>query len=120
MLGADKASGGKSRSDSIMVVQYDYIHKKMKMMSVMRDIYAEIPGYQNYKINAAYSLGGPELRKTLNKNLGINPEYYAVIDFTGFEKMIDELEPNGVPMDVEKICLKILAYLLKRSSSFKR
>ena len=114
MLGADKASGGKSRSDSIMVVQYDYIHKKMKMMSVMRDIYAEIPGYQNYKINAAYSLGGPELlRKTLNKNLGINPEYYAVIDFTGFEKMIDELEPNGVPMDVEKICLKILAYLLK-------
>ena len=68
-----------------------------------------------------YSLGGPELlRKTLNKNLGINPEYYAVIDFTGFEKMIDELEPNGVPMDVEKICLKILAYLLKRSSSFKR
>ena len=93
----------------------------MKMMSVMRDIYAEIPGYQNYKINAAYSLGGPELlRKTLNKNLGINPEYYAVIDFTGFEKMIDELEPNGVPMDVEKICLKILAYLLKRSSSFKR
>ena len=34
--------------------------------------------------------------------------------FTGFEKMIDELEPNGVPMDVEKICLKILAYLLKK------
>ena len=56
MLGADKASGGKSRSDSIMVVQYDYIHKKMKMMSVMRDIYAEIPGYQNYKINAAFHL----------------------------------------------------------------
>ena len=58
------------------------------------------------------------LERLLNKNLGINPEYYAVIDFTGFEKMIDELEPNGVPMDVEKICLKILAYLLKRSSSF--
>ena len=50
MLGADKASGGKSRSDSIMVVQYDYIHKKMKMMSVMRDIYAEIPGYQIIKL----------------------------------------------------------------------
>ena len=42
------------------------------------------------------------MRQTLNKNLGINPEYYAVIDFTGFEKMIDELEPNGVPIDVEK------------------
>lgn len=115
VLGADKASGGKSRSDSIMVVQYDYIHKKMKMMSVMRDIYAEIPGYQNYKINAAYSLGGPELlRKTLNKNLGINPEYYAVIDFTGFEKMIDELEPNGVPMDVEKDMSENIGVSLKK------
>ena len=39
----------------------------MKMMSV-RDIYADIPGYDKYKINAAYLLGGPELlRKTLNK-----------------------------------------------------
>ena len=28
----------------------------MKMMSVMRDIYADIPGYDKYKINAAYLL----------------------------------------------------------------
>lgn len=47
------------------------------------------------------------VKKTLNKNLGVNPEYYAVVDFTGFEKMIDELQPNGVPIDVEKTCLKI-------------
>lgn len=115
VLGADQANGGKSRSDSIMVVQYDYIHKKMKMMSVMRDIYAEIPGYQNYKINAAYSLGGPELlRQTLNKNLGVNPEYYAVVDFTGFEKMIDELEPNGVPINVEKDMSENIGVSLKK------
>ncbi|MBI5972427.1 LCP family protein [Staphylococcus caledonicus] len=115
VLGADQANGGQSRSDSIMVVQYDYIHKKMKMLSVMRDTYAEIPGYQNYKINAAYSLGGPELlRKTLNKNLGINPEYYAVIDFKGFEKMIDELEPNGVPIDVEKNMSENIGVSLKK------
>ncbi|MCI2948896.1 LCP family protein [Staphylococcus caledonicus] len=115
VLGADQANGGQSRSDSIMVVQYDYIHKKMKMLSVMRDTYAEIPGYQNYKINAAYSLGGPELlRKTLNKNLGINPEYYAVIDFKGFEKMIDELEPNGVPIDVEKNMSENIGVALKK------
>ena len=62
-----------------------------------------------------YSLGGPELlRKTLNKNLGINPEYYAVIDFTGFEKMIDELEPNGVPMDVEKDMSENIGVSLKK------
>ena len=100
---------------SIMIVQYDYVHKKMKMMSVMRDIYADIPGYDKYKINAAYSLGGPELlRKTLNKNLGINPEYYAVVDFTGFEKMIDELQPNGVPIDVEKDMSENIGVSLKK------
>lgn len=81
----------------------------------MRDIYADIPGYGKHKINSAYALGGPELlRKTLDKNLGINPEYYAVVDFTGFEKMIDELMPEGVPINVEKICRKILVYLWKR------
>ena len=115
VLGADKAQSGKSRTDSIMVVQYDYVNKKMKMMSVMRDIYADIPGYDKYKINAAYSLGGPELlRKTLNKNLGVNPEYYAVVDFTGFEKMIDELQPNGVPIDVEKDMSENIGVSLKK------
>ena len=85
------------------------------MMSVMRDIYADIPGYNSYKLNAAYTLGGPELlRQTLNKNLGINPEYYAVIDFTGFEKMIDELAPNGVPIDVEKDMSKNIGVSLKK------
>lgn len=103
VLGADKEQGGISRTDSIMIAQYDYIHKKMKMMSVMRDIYADIPGHGKHKINSAYSIGGPELlRQTLKKNLDIDPEYYAILDFTGFEKMIDELEPNGVPIDVEK------------------
>ncbi|MCD0822946.1 LCP family protein, partial [Staphylococcus aureus] len=117
VLGADKAQGGQSRTDSIMVVQYDFINKKMKMMSVMRDIYADIPGYGKHKINSAYALGGPELlRKTLDKNLGINPEYYAVVDFTGFEKMIDELMPEGVPINVEKDMSKNIGVSLKKGN----
>ncbi|MEL0537636.1 LCP family protein [Staphylococcus debuckii] len=115
LLGADKSDGGKSRTDSIMVAQYDYIHKKMKIVSIMRDTYAKIPGYRNYKINAAYSLGGPELlRKALVENYGINPEYYAVVDFKGFEKMIDELAPDGVPIDVEKDMSELIGVSLKK------
>src|SRR5699024_8291463 len=115
VLGADKEQGGISRTDSIMIAQYDFINKKLKMMSVMRDIYADIPGSGQHKINSAYSIGGPELmRKTLKKNLGINPEYYAILDFTGFEKMIDELEPNGVPIDVEKDMSKNIGVSLKK------
>ncbi|MEB7384018.1 LCP family protein [Staphylococcus xylosus] len=115
VLGADAEDGGISRTDSIMIAQYDYVHKKMKMVSVMRDIYADIPGSGQHKINSAYSIGGPELlRQTLKKNLGIDPEYYAVLDFTGFEKMIDELEPNGVPIDVEKDMSKNIGVSLKK------
>ncbi|UWF55824.1 LCP family protein [Staphylococcus hyicus] len=103
ILGSDREDGGVSRTDSIMIAQYDFLHKDMKIVSVMRDIYADIPGYNRYKINTAYSLGGPELlRKTLKENLGIEPEYYATLDFKGFEAMIDELSPEGVPINVEK------------------
>ncbi|WP_460996975.1 LCP family glycopolymer transferase, partial [Staphylococcus aureus] len=86
VLGAVKAHGGQSSTDSIMAVQYDFIYIKMKMMSVMRDIYEDIPVYVKHKINSAYALGGPALLiNTLVKNLGINPESYAVVAFTGFE-----------------------------------
>ncbi|WP_414043207.1 LCP family protein [Macrococcus sp. EM39E] len=103
ILGQDRSVDGSSRTDSIMIGQYNYLNKKMKVISVMRDIYAEIPGYRNYKINTAYTLGGPELlRKTIKHNLGIDIDHYAIIDFKGFEAMVDEVSPNGVPIDVEK------------------
>ncbi|QLK86216.1 LCP family protein [Staphylococcus sp. 17KM0847] len=115
ILGADLEDGGVSRTDSIMVAQYDYIKKDMKIISVMRDIYADIPGYNSYKINAAYSLGGAELlRKTLKENLNIDVEYYATLDFKGFEAMIDELEPEGIPIDVEKDMSEKIGVSLKK------
>ncbi|TDM04193.1 LCP family protein [Macrococcus carouselicus] len=115
ILGQDRVVDGSARTDSIMVAQYDYLHKKMKMISVMRDIYAEIPGYQNYKINTAYTLGGPELlRQTLKKNLDIDLEYYAIIDFKGFEQMVDELSPDGVPINVEKDMSEKIGVELKK------
>ncbi|MBI5975430.1 LCP family protein [Staphylococcus canis] len=117
ILGADREDGGVSRTDSIMVAQYDYIHKDMKVISVMRDIYADIPGYNSYKINSAFSLGGPELlRKTLKSNLGIEPEYYAILDFKGFEAMIDELAPEGVPINVEKDMSEKIGVSLKKGN----
>lgn len=117
VLGEDrKVDNSQPRTDSIMIVQYDYLKKDLKIVSVMRDIYSEIPGgYRNYKMNAAYSLGGPELlRKTLIKNLDIDPEYYAIIDFDGFEEMVDEIAPNGVPINVEKDMSEKIGVSLKK------
>lgn len=96
LLGVDaRPDEGKSRTDSIMVAQYDPKEGTAKLISIMRDIYTEIPGYKNYKINTAFYLGGPELlRETLKNNFDLDVEYYAIIDFTGFEKMVDVLAPE--------------------------
>lgn len=104
LLGVDaQPNEGKSRTDSIMVAQYDPKEGSAKIISIMRDIYTEIPGYKNYKINTAFYLGGPELlRETLKNDFDLDIEYYALIDFTGFEKMVDALAPEGIEIDVEK------------------
>lgn len=103
LLGVDAHKEGEnSRTDSIMILQYTKDHET-KMISIMRDSYVPIPGHGKQKINAAYSIGGVELlRQTIQENFGIGLEYYAMIDFKGFEDMIDVIAPNGVTVDVEK------------------
>ncbi|MGG0176456.1 LCP family protein [Gottfriedia acidiceleris] len=103
LLGEDAhKKGGSSRTDSIMILQYNKKHET-KLVSIMRDSYVSIPGYGKYKINAAYSFGGVELlRETIQQNFGIEIEYYAIIDFKGFEEMIDEIAPNGITINVAK------------------
>ncbi|WP_088011285.1 LCP family protein [Gottfriedia acidiceleris] len=103
LLGEDaRKKGESSRTDSIMILQYNKKHET-KLVSIMRDSYVPIPGYGKHKINAAYSFGGVELlRQTIQQNFGIEIEYYAIIDFKGFEEMIDEIAPKGVTINVEK------------------
>jgi polyisoprenyl-teichoic acid--peptidoglycan teichoic acid transferase len=103
LLGVDSRGEEKSRTDTIMIAQYDPENHKAKLVSLMRDIYVEIPNNKNYKINTAYFLGGPELlRQTIKQNFDIDIHYYAVIDFKGFEAAVDTLAPNGIEIDVEK------------------
>ncbi|WP_018663319.1 LCP family protein [Heyndrickxia acidiproducens] len=102
LLGIDTRGEEKSRTDTIMVAQYDPETNKVKLVSLMRDMYVAIPGYQNYKINTAYFLGGPELlRKTIKTNFNIDIQYYAIVDFKGFVKIVDTLAPEGIEMNVE-------------------
>lgn len=104
LLGVDaRPDEERSRTDSIMVAQYNPKDGTAKVISIMRDIYTEIPGYKNYKMNTAFFLGGPELlRETLKMDFDLDIEYYALIDFAGFEKMVDVLAPDGIEIDVEK------------------
>ncbi|MEK4080252.1 LCP family protein [Solibacillus sp. FSL W7-1472] len=103
ILGVDTRGEEKSRSDTMMVLSWNHKTNDMKLVSFMRDIYAEIPGYQSYKLNTAYYLGGvPLLQETLNNMFDIPIHHYAMIDFKSFETLIDILAPNGIEIDVEK------------------
>nr|WP_083413159.1 LCP family protein [Bacillus mediterraneensis] len=103
ILGSDATGKDKPRADTIMIGSYNKEKGTYKLVSVMRDCYVDIPGHGKNKINAAFAFGGPELlRKTIKSNFGIDLQYYAVVDFEGFVRLIDEAFPNGVKVDVEK------------------
>jgi len=113
----DWAAGEKySRSDTMILLTLDPLNKTAGMLSIPRDMWVAIPGFQHGKINTAYYLGdayklpggGPGLAvKTVEQFLGVPINYYAQIDFAAFVKFIDEI--GGVKINVpEKITVDLL------------
>ena len=86
-------------SDTMVIFSVDTHHRKLKMLSLMRDTYVDIPGYGENRLNAAYTFGGPALTvSTIQKNYGIKIDRYAVVDFGSFKKIIDTL--GGIDIDL--------------------
>lgn len=103
LLGIDARSSETSRSDSMMVVSMNPQDYSAAVLSVLRDSYVNIPSPQpvRNRINAAYALGGPSLAlRTVSNFLQIPIKYYIVMDFAGFEKVVDAI--GGVKLEVEK------------------
>ncbi len=87
------------RSDSMMMVSLDRRHKKLKLTSFMRDTYVSIPGYDYYKLNTGYFLGGAPLQvKTIEKNFQVDIDRYVIIDFEAFPNIIDAL--GGITVEL--------------------
>jgi LCP family protein required for cell wall assembly len=96
-----------SRTDSMILLTIDPVSKTAGMLSIPRDLWVNIPGFDYGPINTAYFLGdafkvpggGPGLAvATVEQLLGVPIQYYAQIDFTAFAKFIDEL--GGVTINV--------------------
>ncbi|WP_068984213.1 LCP family protein [Lysinibacillus xylanilyticus] len=115
LLGIDTRGEEKSRTDTMMVLSWNKKTNDVKLVSFMRDIYAEIPGYQSYKLNTAYYLGGVQLLKdTISNMFGLPIHHYAIVDFKNFESLVDILAPNGVKIDVEKDMSEKIGVSLKQ------
>lgn len=118
---------GAPRSDTMMLLTYDPVTKFAGMLSLPRDLWVAIPDHGYGRINTAYSLGeGEQLpgvngkpgggaglaMRTVELFLGIDIQYFAVINFNGFIDFIDMIdklainvrdditvgEENGVPI----------------------
>lgn len=95
-------SGAGSRADVIMVMSLNEKDNSIKLMSVARDSYAFIPGYDDpQKINGAMTYGGPELlMATIENSLRIELDEYAFVNFYHMEKVIDTV--GGVYVHVSE------------------
>lgn len=117
VLGVDSRGEENSRTDTMMLVSHNKETDDVKVVSFMRDIYAAIPGYQSYKLNTAYYLGGVDLlADTLRSMFGIEIQHYALVDFTSFETLVDIAAPGGVEIDVEKDMSELIGVSLTQGN----
>lgn len=101
LVGVDKRENEDTgRTDSIMIATIDPKNNNVKLTSILRDTYVEIPEHGYNKINAAFSIGGVELlSRTLKYNFNITLDNYITIDFFSFQNVIDSI--GGVEIDVK-------------------
>jgi LCP family protein required for cell wall assembly len=101
----DPCEQGQFRADTLMLIRAG--GGAFRKLSIPRDSYAEIPGQAPQKINGAYAFGGAALQiKTIEQFLDIQIDHVAIVNFTGFEDLIDAV--GGVEVDLpHKLCADI-------------
>ena len=101
LLGIDlRPAGGSYNTDTIMILTVNRANKTAALISFPRDFYVYIPAYGMERINAAfgegarlnYPGGGFGLfQDTMKYNFGLKIDHYAMMDFSGFQELINIL-----------------------------
>lgn len=108
LMGVDGRPDEKyERTDTMILVTIDPENKTAGMLSIPRDLYVEIPGYYEDRINTAhykgekdqYPGGGAALAmQTVQYNLGVPVHFFVKVDFDGFKQIVDTL--GGIDVEV--------------------
>ena len=94
-----------NRSDGMMLVTIDSKNKDIKLTSIARDTYVDIPGYSTEKLTHAYAYEGIDLLKEVFKvNFNLDIDKYIAVNFVSFMDIMDEL--GGVEVNVEEKDIK--------------
>lgn len=97
------------RSDAIVIATLHLKTGAVKMVSLNRDYLVEFPnGHGADRLCAATYLGGPQLTlQTVNEVFHLDIPYFALVDFSGMQRMIDSL--GGAEVEVLEDELDILS-----------
>jgi polyisoprenyl-teichoic acid--peptidoglycan teichoic acid transferase len=109
VLGIDRRPGEAfvSRTDSMMVISMNPQTKTATVLSLPRDLYVQIPGYGQDRINTAlvygalngdYLDGAALAMQTVSFNLDIPIHHFILVDFGAFTRAVDQL--GGVTVNV--------------------
>ena len=100
LIGNDSRENGEDgRSDAMILLSISNKTKKIYMTSLLRDMYVEIPGYKDNRLNAAYSYGGAELlMETIEQNFDIPISRYVLVNFEAFANLVDAV--SGVDLEL--------------------
>lgn len=102
LLGLDARPGETTgRSDALLVVHLNPEQQTAAVLSLPRDLWVAIPGIGEGKINGAYVQGGAQTAAaTVSQALAISIDQTVVIDFAGFDALIDAL--GGISVNVSR------------------
>lgn len=89
LIGVEEFENAKN-TDSMIIATMNTKDHSLKLTSLMRDLYVQIPGYKDNRLNSAYSKGGIELLyDTIELNFGIQMDGYVLVNFDAFQKIVD-------------------------------
>jgi len=96
-----------TNSDTIIILSINNKTKDIKMVSIYRDTYVNIPDEGYDKINASYFKGGYSLAlSTINKNFDLDISEYITVNFRAVIRCIDLI--GGITLDIKENELKYL------------
>ena len=100
LIGQDTRTREKrSRTDTLILVTVNKPAKTITLTSFMRDMYVQIPGYRDNRINVAYLNGGLNLLEaTLRRNFGVYVDGNIIVDFYGFMDIVNMM--GGVDIEL--------------------
>ncbi|MFZ1720587.1 MAG: LCP family protein [Candidatus Moraniibacteriota bacterium] len=95
---AGTSHSGKDLTDTIALLSIDTVNYQAGLLSIPRDLYAPIGGTNSFtKINSIYQYGLREdgdseaIEKTASFITGVPIHYTIIVDFDGFEKIVDAI-----------------------------